>query len=145
MTTTENTTKTLLRKLDRTLTALAAQKIKEVDLTPVLEEAASEFNFEREIGRAVENYNFDDAIEEAVRNFDFASEIEKSVDFTDEAEEAVGEALSKADIAGKVEDAVTAKLDEVLPRKVEESLFKLLERPEVAERLVRVLFDRAAS
>ena len=142
---TANPTKALLRKLDRTLTALVAEKVKEHDLEPAMEEAAVGYNFESHIERAVENYDFDSAIDEAVRDFDFSDAIEKAVDFDRDAEKALENALDEADIESRVDEAVDAAIADKLPGAVEKALFALLERPDVAERIVKVLFDKAAS
>lgn len=142
---TANPTKTLLRKLDRTLTALVAEKVKEHDLEPAMEEAAVNYNFESHIEKAVENYDFDSAIDSAVQDFDFDEAISKHVDLDGDAEKALDKALDNKDIDATVDEAVEQAIADKLPAAVEKALFALLERPDVAERLVRVLFDKAAS
>lgn len=145
---TANPTKSLLRRLDRTLTAIVNEKVKEADFTEAMERAAEDANFEAEaekaIERAVENYNFDEAIDDAIRDFDFKESLDR-IDFDHEAEKAVEKALDEIDLDEKVEEAVGRVLDAKLPAALEKALFALLERPDVAERLVKALFDKAAS
>lgn len=143
------TTRKLLRRLDAMLTELAVAKLREVDAEPILVEAAEnaglenaglEKEAEKACERAAENYDFDGHIDDAVRDFDFSEAIEKHADFEREAEKAVDAALEVVDIEGKVEAALDAKLDE----RLEAVLLKLLDRPEVAEKVVKVLFDVAS-
>lgn len=139
-----NLTTTLTDKLDEVLVDIVVEKAKNFDYDPMIEEAVINYNIgqsiSKEVEEAVENFDFDSAIEEAVRDFDFDRAIDKHVDFDQE----VDKAIDDADIDGLAETAVERELERQLPAAIESALFKLLERPEVAERLVKLLFDRAA-
>lgn len=90
----------------------------------------------------------EDAVEEATRGL--SKQVEEAVeeatadlDLRDQAKDAVDVAIADASIDDQAETAVTEALAEKLPATVEEALFRLLQRPDVAERLVTLLFEKA--
>ncbi len=135
---------TLVEKLAEVASDVIAEQAKNYDFGPHIDEAVDNYNMERAIEDAVERYDFDEAIDNAVREFDFTEAIDR-LGFDHEAEKAVEEAVEGLDLDGKVEEAVDQLIAEKLPSAIEKALFVLLERPDVQERLVATLFDRAAS
>lgn len=136
----------LLSKLDETLAELAEAKVNEKvdalnfsdEAESAVRDAAEEYDFEGNISRACENYNFDDDIEKALENYDFSDDAEKAV--TEFVESDSFSQLVEEKLGMEIEKRLEAKL----PGAIEKHLLRLLEKPEIAEKLVRLLFDRAS-
>lgn len=117
------------QRLEEVIADAIRRKTENYDFSQDIEEAVESFNLEKkvedEFDKAAENFDFNNHIKDAVDDFEF--------DFEDDAKEAVDKVVDELDI------------EELVEAKLEAALFRLLEKPEVAERLVKFLFDRAAS
>ncbi len=126
------TTASLAMKLDEILEEAAATAMAKAsenyDFGSDIEEALGNYNFDKAIEGAAEGFDFDPAIDEAVRNFDFDEAIKKAVDL----DELAGEAFERV-------------AEKKLPSVIEATFWKMLDAPGFSERLVKALFDRAAS
>lgn len=133
----------LLETLNNTLTEMVEAKLDEKlqavsfesEAESAVEEAAREHNYDDAIERAVEGYNFDGPIGEALRNYDLS----------EDAEKAVQEAVENFEFDELIGEKIDAVLDQKLPSAIEKHFLALLEKPEFAEKLVTLLFDRATT
>jgi hypothetical protein len=121
-----------MSKLNEALVEILDEAAKDHDFSEALDDAANGYDFDKAIQEAVKNYDFDDAIEEAVGNYDMSEDIEKAVE----------SATEDLDLRDKAEAAVAAAVEEKLPAMVKEAFLKMLEDPDVLEKLSTALFTR---
>lgn len=115
------------------------EQVEQIDFSSIIDKEIERHNFDDDIEEAIKDYDFDDTIEEETRKFNFDKVISEAVDDYD-FDEAIDEAVAKVNIPELVEKAVKSQL----PALLEETFLKMLERPDVAEKLTAVLFEKCA-
>lgn len=131
----------LMTRLDETLVEMVETKINEkVCSLDFADEARNE------VEEVVRNFDLDPAIERALEHYDFDHVIGNAVDdfdFSDDAEKAVATAVENLELDDIIGERIDQLLDKKLPSAIERNFLALLEKPEFAEKLVKLLFDRA--